>query len=135
MIDLFRPYVPKEAIEEVCDVLRSRWIGQGPKVDKFEKKFNIVFGVKGSVAVSSGSAALETAYDLIGLEPGDEVITTPLTCTATNLPLIRRGVKIVWADILPTTLNIDPLDVRAKMTEKTKAIVQVHLGGNKHRLP
>jgi dTDP-4-amino-4,6-dideoxygalactose transaminase len=66
---------------------------------------------------------------MIGIGPGDEVITTPLTCAATNIPLLRRGAKIVWADICKKTLCIDPIDVRAKVTEKTKAIVQVHLGG------
>lgn len=130
-IDLFYPFVPREAIEAVDDVLRSRFIGQGPKVDQFEKEFCKFFNVKYAVSVNSGTSALETAYDLIGLKEGDEVISTPLTCTATNLPLIRRGVKIVWADILESTLCIDPLDVKSKLTDKTKAIVQVHLGGIK----
>lgn len=131
MIDLFQPYVPKAAREGLYDVSGTRWIGQGPKVDQFEKdfcdKFQLEYGR--AISVNSGTAALETAYDLVDLKPGDEVISTPLTCTATNLPLLRRGVKIVWADIRETDLCIDPLDVRAKMTEKTKAVVQVHLGG------
>lgn len=129
MIDLFKPYVPKEAKEAVADVLNSRWIGQGPKVDRFELDFCKKFHIKYAVSMNSGTAALETAYDLIGLKEGDEVITTPLTCTATNLPLVRMGCKIVWADILKETLCIDPLDVRSKITPKTKAIIQVHLGG------
>ena len=133
MIDLFRPFVPNKAREAVDEVLRSRFIGQGPKVDLFERTFEKKFGLahKNSVAMNSGSAALETAYDILGLKAGDEVISTVLTCTATNIPLIRRGVKIVWADILPETLCIDPIDVHAKITKKTKAIVQVHLGGIK----
>lgn len=131
MIDLFRPYVTKEMREAVEDVLRSRFIGQGPKVDEFEKVFQEKFFVTHAIALNSGTAALDTAYDLLDLKEGDEVISTPLTCTATNLPLIRRGVKIVWADILEETLNIDPDDVRKKITDKTKAVVQVHLGGIK----
>lgn len=131
MINLFEPYVPKEAIEAVNDVLHSRFIGQGPRVDQFEKDFRAKFPHGFPVSVSSGSAALETAYELLNLGSGDEVISTPLTCTATNLLLLRRGVKIVWADILQDTLCIDPLDVRSKLTKKTKAIVQVHLGGIK----
>jgi len=134
MINLFEPYVPKEAIEGVCDVLRSRFIGQGPKVDEFEKEFCKFFNVNHAVSLNSGTSALETAYDLIGLKEGDEVISTPLTCTATNLPLIRRGVKIVWADILEDTLCIDPSDVQRKITNKTKAIIQVHLGGIQSKL-
>ena len=129
MIDLFRPFVPREAIEEVVDTLHSRFIGQGPRVDQFEKDFKQLFNLRHAVSLNSGTSALETAYDLIGLKEGDEVISTPLTCTATNLPLLRRGVKIVWADILPDTLCIDPMDALHKTTEKTKAIVQVHLGG------
>jgi len=129
MIDLFYPFIPREAIDAVSETLHSRFIGQGPKVDQFEKEFCKLFELRYAVSTNSGTSALETAYDLIGLKEGDEVISTPLTCTATNLPLIRRGVKIVWADILPTTLCIDPVDVRNKTTEKTKAIVQVHLGG------
>ena len=131
MIDLFRPYVPEECIKVVSDTLRSRFIGQGPKVDEFEKEFEKLFGVKNAVSVNSGTSALATAYDLIGLKEGDEVISTPLTCTATNLELLRKGCKIVWADILEDTLCIDPIDVRSKITENTKAIVQVHLGGIK----
>ena len=131
MIDLFYPFIPREAIEEVSEVLHSRFVGQGPKVDQFEKEFSKFFNVKYPVSLNSGTSALETAYDLIGLKEGDEVISTPLTCTATNILLIRRGVKIVWADILPNTLCIDPLDVHSKITDKTKAVVQVHLGGIK----
>lgn len=129
--DLFWPYVPQEAREMVDEVLRSRFVGQGPKVESFEREFEKKFflPLKSAVSVNSGSAALETAYDLVGLKAGDEVISTPLTCSATNIPLARRGVKIVWADIMPDTLCIDPLDVQAKITKKTKAVVQVHLGG------
>jgi len=129
MIDLFRPYVPEEAKEEVLETLGSKWIAQGPKVEKFERGFSALFRQAYCVSLSSGTAALEVAYELIGLKKGDEVISTPLTCTATNLPLVRRGVKIVWADVLNTTLCIDPLDVHNKITTKTKAIIQVHLGG------
>ncbi len=131
MIELFWPYVPKDAIEAVTDTLRTRWIGEGPKVTQFEKKFAEYFDLRQEhvVALNSGTSALETAYDLIGLKEGDEVITTPLTCTATNLPLLRRGCKIVWADIKKETLCIDLSDVLKKVTDKTKAVVQVHLGG------
>lgn len=129
MIKLFQPYVPNEAIEEVSNTLRSPCITQGSKVNLFEFEFASLFKVSNPVSVNSGTSALEIAYDLIGLKKGDEVITTPLTCAATNIPLLHRKVNIVWADVLPDTLCIDPVDVRSKLTEKTKAIVQVHLGG------
>jgi len=128
-IELFYPFVPDEAILEVSKVLRTKWIGQGAKVDQFEKDFEKLFNIKHAVTLNSGTAALETAYDLLGLKSGDEVISTPLTCTASNLPLMARGVKIVWADILEDTLTLDPKDVQSKITDKTKAIVNVHLGG------
>ena len=129
MINLFNPYIPQEAIEEVGKVLSSKYIAQGSKVNEFEKEFDEKFKVKYAVSLNSGTSALETAYELVGIGKGDEVITTPLTCTATNIPLLRLGVKIVWADIDPKTLCIDPIDVRNKITNRTKAIVQVHLGG------
>lgn len=129
MIDLFRPYIPAEARAAVDEAMHTRWIGQGPKVDEFEKAFETLFHVKHAVSVNSGTSALETAYDLCDLKAGDEVISTPLTCTATNLPLLRRGVKIVWADIDPKTLNISQRSVNEKLTSKTKAVIQVHLGG------
>ena len=129
MINLFEPYIPAEARIAVDEVLHTRWIGQGPKVEEFEEKFAKLFHVEHCVSMNSGTSALETAYDICDLKAGDEVISTPLTCTATNLPLLRRGVKIVWADINPHTLCIDNKDVQRKLTHKTKAVVQVHLGG------
>jgi dTDP-4-amino-4,6-dideoxygalactose transaminase len=98
-------------------------------VDQFEEDFSEKFGQPYCVSVNSGSAALETAYELVGIQPGDEVITTPLTCTATNIPLLRMGAKLVWADIRRDTLCIDREDILRKITPKTKAIVNVHLGG------
>ena len=129
MISLFSPYIPQEASGEVTKILKTKWITQGPGVKEFEKEFEKLFNVKNAVAVNSGTSALETAYDLIGLKAGDEVITTPLTCTATNIPLLQRGCKIVWADVLEDTLCINPKDVDNKVSHKTKAIVKVHLGG------
>ena len=130
MIDLFYPYIPKEEyVEAFKEVIYSRFVGQGPKVDQFEKDFKKLFYVPHAVSVNSGTAALATAYDLVGIEAGDEVISTPLTCAATNLEILSRGAKIIWADILRDTLCIDPADVRRKVTDKTKAVVQVHLGG------
>lgn len=129
MIDLFLPYVPYKVKAEVEDTLSTRWIGQGPKVDLFEKRFSEKFSQKHCISMNSGSAALETAYELAGIKAGDEVITTPLTCTATNIPLIRMGAKIIWGDISYETLCLDRKDVLKKLTPNTKAIVNVHLGG------
>lgn len=129
MIKLFSPYIPEGVIANLTKTLSSGCITQGDKVDEFEKEFSKLFNVRYAVSMNSGTSALETAYDLIGLKEGDEVITTPLTCAATNIPLLARKVKIVWADINERTLCIDALDIKSKITDKTKAIIQVHLGG------
>ena len=115
-------------MKEISNSLDGRWLGQGPKVDLFEKKFNEMFGYKYSLMVNSGTSALELAYHLIDLKAGDEVIVPILNCTAGQMGLLRRGVKIVFADI-DENLNIDPVSVWNKITKKTKAIVGVHLGG------
>ena len=129
-IVLFRPSVPKKAIEYISAVLDSRWIGQGPRVDEFEKKFQASFG-GGHTAISCGSGtdALHLAYLLAGVKTGDEVICTVFTCTASNLPALYIGATPIFADIVPSTLNIDPAHVRSLITSKTKAIVFVDYGG------
>lgn len=129
MIKLFSPYVTGDVSRIVEEVLYSGQLAQGRRVDIFEQKFSDLFKVDFPVSLNSGTSALELAYELLDLKPGDEVITTPLTCVATNIPLLRRGCKIVWADINEDTLCIDKYDVWSRITERTKAVVQVHLGG------
>ena len=127
---LFYPNVPEKAVQAVVDVLHSRWIGQGPRVAEFEKRFAARFGGTGTaIAVGSGTDALHLSYILAGLQPGDEVITPVFTCTATSIPFLYMGVNIRFADVDPETLNINVDHVRELITEKTKAIVCVHYGG------
>ena len=129
-IVLFHPHLPAKAVEYVTEVLNSRWIGQGPKVDEFERKFGARFaGRRSTLAVRAGTDALHLAYILAGLQPGDEVISPLFTCTATNLPFLYMGVKIIFADVQAGSLNIDPSDVQRRITERTKAIVCIHHGG------
>lgn len=129
-IVLFYPNVPKSAIEEVTKVLKSRWIGQGPRVAEFEKQFSSRFAGSGtSLAVGSGTDALHLAYILADLQPGDEVITPVFTCTATTIPFLYMGVTFRFADVDPETLNINVQHVRTLINAKTKAIVCVHYGG------
>jgi len=129
-IVLFHPHVSTKAIEAATKVLKTRWIGQGPLVEDFEQKFSLRFGGHNpALAVHAGTDALHLAYILAGLQPGDEVIAPLFTCTATNIPFLYMGVKIVFADVQLGTLNIDPADVRRRITEKTKAIVCIHHGG------
>lgn len=132
-VPLFKPYVTWRAVWNTLCVLRSGQLAEGPQVKAFEKEFATTFGVKNVATVNSGTAALELAYELAGVGPGDEVITPVLTCTATNLPLIHRGATIVFADTAED-LNVDVEDVRRRITPKTKAIVFVHFGGNNRGL-
>ena len=132
-VKLFKPYVSWRAIWYVIKVLLSDQLAEGPIVKQFENEFAQKFGLKNVVAVNSGTSALELAYELAGIGPGDEVITPVLTCTATNIPLLRRGAQIVFADI-DYDLNINIEDVKRKITNKTKAIVFVHFGGNNRGL-
>jgi len=129
MITMFWPYVPEDAIKAVSEVLRSRWIGQGPKVDAVEKKFSDKFSIPYSITTHAGTAALHLALCLAGVGEDDEVISTPMTCTATNIPILYSKSKVVFADIQKGSMNIDPLSIKQKITEKTKAIMVVHWAG------
>ena len=129
-IPLFIPEIPVGAFEEVKDTLESRWIGQGPKVDKFEVEFNrLIDNPNESIAVGSGTDALHLSYLLAGIERGDEVLTPVFTCTATNIPLLYIGAIPIFVDVDPKTLNIDVNHARKLITKRTKAIVCVHYAG------
>jgi len=127
---LFYPYISKSSKNNIKKVLNSRWIGQGPLVDKFElsfkKKFNPLLDC---VAVGSGTDALHLAYLLSGIKKNDEVICPVFTCTATNIPLLYIGAKIKFVDVDPLTLNININHLKKIVTKKTKAIVFVNYGG------
>lgn len=127
---LFHPHIPSTAISAVTDTLRTRWIGQGPKVAEFEERFGARFAPGySSLAVGAGTDALHLAYILAGIGDDDEVITTVFTCTATNIPLLYLRAKIVFADVQESTLNIDVEHVRRLVNDRTKAIVCVPYGG------
>jgi len=129
-IPLFTPHIPKGAAERVTQTLATRWIGQGPQVDTFEKRFEERFcGDHQALAVGSGTDALHLAYLLAGVGPGDEVITPVFTCTATNIPLRYLGATPLFADIEAETLNVDVAHVRELASERTRAIVCVDYGG------
>jgi len=127
---LFHPHVPANAAAKVAEVLNTRWIGQGPKVDEFETLFSHRFtSGNPSLAVGSGTDALHLAYLMAGITEGDEVVVPVFTCTATNIPLLYIGAKIVFVDVDPETLNINIEHLRSVVTDKTKAIVCVHYAG------
>ena len=133
MAVIFKPYISWRARLYTLKTLLGSQLAEGPVVKKFEEEFAKKFNLNNVVALNSGTSALELAYELADIGENDEVITPVLTCTATNIPLIRRKAKIVFADI-DYDININVGDVLKKITPKTKAIVFVHFGGNNRGL-
>lgn len=129
MIQLFKPNITEQAIDEVAKVLRSGWIGLGPKTQEFEEAFAKYVGAKYCAALNSCTAALHLAVKLLDLPEGSEVITTPITFVSTNVVLLYERLVPVFADVEYGTLNIDVRDIERKITKKTKAIMIVHYGG------
>lgn len=123
------PAIEEAEIDEVVASLRSGWLGTGPKVARFEADFAAYACVPHAVAVSSCTAALHLSMLALGLQPGDEVITTALTFAATVNAIIHVGATPVLADIDAETMNIDPSAVRAVATARTKAVLPVHFAG------
>jgi len=149
-INLFQVFMSPNASDEVTKVLNSGYIGQGPKVEEFEKDLRKFFNHDYVSTLNSGTSGLHLALHLLkkpsnntkvfdglasttsywpGLKDGDEVLATPMTCTASNWPILANGLKIKWVDIDPTTLNMDLDDLARKITPKTKVIMLVHWGG------
>ena len=124
-----KPYIGEPEIKEVVDTLRSGWWGTGPKTELFEVEFSKYIKSKYAISVNSATAGLHLALTVLGIGPGDEVITTPLSFVSTSNVIIHCGAKPVFADIDKNTWNIDPNEIEAKITKKTKAILPVHLHG------
>ncbi|WP_424354151.1 DegT/DnrJ/EryC1/StrS family aminotransferase [Methanobacterium sp. MBAC-LM] len=129
MIPIAKPFIGDEEIKEVEAVLRSGFIAQGPKVAEFEEKFAEYISTRHAVATSSGTTALHVALLCAGIGKGDEVITTPFSFAATANSVLYAGGKPVFVDIDPKTYNINPEKIEEAITDKTKAILPVHLYG------
>ena len=123
------PEIGDDEVLEVVDTLKSGWIGTGPKVAKFESDFSNFKEIPHAVATNSCTAALHLSLVALGIGPGDEVITTPMTFCATVNAIIHAGATPVLADIDIRTLNIDPNEIEKKITEKTKCVIPVHFAG------
>lgn len=124
------PDIGEEEISEVAHALRSGWITTGPKTRQFETDFSdFIGGQVQSIAVNSATAGLHLALEAIGISPGDEVITTTHTFTATAEVIRYLGAHPVLVDINPDTLNIDPARIEAAITPRTRAIIPVHFAG------
>ena len=124
-----KPTIRQVEIDEVVDSLKSGWITTGPKAQKFEEAFSAYTGFPIALALSSATAGLHIGLMALGLKPGDEVITTPLTWVATANMIEAQGGRPVFVDIHPDTLQIDERQVEAAVTSRTVGILPVHFGG------
>lgn len=128
---LFKVHIPTtDAISAIQNVFSGGFINEGEQVTELTQKLSEKLGSNKLLLVNSYTSALTLALKLAGVRAGDEVITTPMTCVATNTPIISLGAKIVWADVDPVDGMIDGNDVRKKITEKTKAVIAVAWGGS-----
>lgn len=129
-VNLSRPDITDAEIQAVTDVLKGPNLSLGPKLGEFEDAFCKYTGRKRAVAVNSGTSGLYLCLKALGIGPGDEVITTPFTFIASVTTIMMVGAKPVFVDIDPTSLNMDPAQVEAKITDKTKAILPVVIFGD-----
>ena len=128
-IPIAKPLIGDEEIKAVVEVLKSGMLAHGKEVEAFEKEFADYLDAKHGIAVANGTAALDVALKALKIGSGNEVITTPFTFIASATSILFQGAKPVFADIDPKTYNLDPDDVLEKITDKTKAILVVHLYG------
>ena len=124
-----QPIIEQAEIDEVIDSMKSAWLGTGPKAAEFERRVATYKGVPHAIGLNSCTAGLHLACVVLDLNPGDEIITTPMTFCASINAIIHAGATPVLADVDPVTMNIDPEAVRRAITPRTKAILPVHFAG------
>lgn len=128
MIALFKPYMPQE-LPEISFILHSGALAYGKWGHEFEKRLGEYIGNTRILATNSFNTAYQVLLTTLDMKPEDEVIGSPMTCLASNQPFASHGVKVIWADIEPTTGMLDVEDVRKKITPKTKAVLMNHFCG------
>ena len=124
-----KPPIGREEINFVTKVIKSKWMGSGQITQDFENKFRKFKNSKYAISTNSCTSALYLALKYSGVKPGDEVITTPMTFVSTINSIIHVGAKPILADVDPLSFNIDPFEIKKKITKKTKALLIVHLAG------
>ncbi len=129
VIPQVRPWLGKEELKELKEVLKSQWISGGPKIKKFQEEIAKVCGVKHAVTVCNGTQALYVGLKILGVGPGDEVIVPDFTFIASANAVVWTGAKPVFVDVDERTFNIDPSKIEKAITKKTRAIMPVHLYG------
>ena len=128
-IPQIKPWLGKEELKELKEVLQSRWISGGPKIKEFQEKIAKVCGVKHAITVCNGTQALYVGLKILGIGRGDEVIVPDFTFIASANAVVWAGAKPVFVDIDAKTFNIDPKKIEQALTKKTRAIMPVHLYG------
>ena len=123
------PDITEEEIQEVCEALRSGWITTGPRTKEFERQIAAYCGTDRAVCLNSATACLEMTLRILGIGPGDEVITSAYTYTASASPVCHVGAKLVLVDTLPGSYEMDPEKLAAAFTERTKAVIPVDIAG------
>ena len=123
------PDITEEEIQEVCGALRSGWITTGPRTKEFERQIAAYCGTDRAVCLNSATACLEMTLRILGIGPGDEVITSAYTYTASASPVCHVGAKLVLVDTLPGSYEMDPEKLAAAITERTKAVIPVDIAG------
>lgn len=129
MIQVFKPCIGQEEIESVKQVLKSGWLGLGPKTAEFEEKFSEFIGVRGTIGLNSATASLDLALKLLRIDHDDEVIVPTTTFVSTAHAVIYNNAVPIFADTDYKSLSFDLNDVAKKISKKTKAIIPVHYGG------
>jgi dTDP-4-amino-4,6-dideoxygalactose transaminase len=129
MIPVQRPQLGEEELKAVAAVFSSRWLGLGATTKEFEDRLKKYLGVKHVIAVNTGTSALHIALEVLGLQPGDEVIVPSLTFVASVQAILMAGAKPVFCDICPETLNLDLASAEKVVTPRVRAIMPVHYGG------
>ncbi len=129
-VPFHRPSIDDSDVEAVAAVLRSGWLTHGPRAQEFERAVAKLVGTRRGVSVSSGTSAMHLALVALGIGAGDEVITTPFTFCSTAHVIEHVGAKPVFADIESAHLQIDPVEIKAAMTARTRAILPVDYGGH-----
>ncbi len=129
-IPLFKVFMDEKIQDTLVPVLKSGYISEGKQVEKYENALKKHFGYPYVLSLNSATSGLTLGLRLLDLKIGDEVLSTPLTCTATNWAILANNLNIRWVDVCPQTCNVDLNDLEKKISGRTKAIMVVHWGGN-----
>ena len=129
MIPIYKPYMPENLLPELNEILYSGQLSYGKYGKQFESQLKEFIGCEYILTINSYNTAMQVVLSTLGLQFGDEVIASPVSCLASNQPFATKGLKVIWADINPATGTLCPEDVEAKITDNTKAIFHNHFCG------